>query len=317
MSCSAAIRTRFTAAGSAPFELAAEVSLDTGETLVVLGPSASGKTLLLESIAGFHAHAGQVRVDGVPLADRPPDARGLGYVFQDYALFPHLSVEANVRFGTRYRHSEVDVDALLDRLGVAHLRRRYPPTLSGGEQQRVALARALAVRPRLLLLDEPLASLDRPAKEALRHDLRALLEGVSAILVTHDRDEARMLGDRVAVMRAGRIVQSGPTEAVFDAPADDFVATFLGYVRLPAAHGAEGDRRVSCLPPESIGLVGAGEGRARARVEHVMREGAQYRVSLVLDGAGIDALVTRAPAPGTEVGLDWADRDVRSVPRAH
>jgi len=312
VSCVASIRARFTAPGAAPFELEVEVGLERGETLVVLGPSGSGKTLLLESIAGFHAHGGYVHVHDDDVTRWPPDARGLGYVFQDYALFPHLTVEENVRFGIHYRHSDVDVDALLRRLGVAHLRRRYPPTLSGGEQQRVALARALAVRPRLLLLDEPLASLDRPAKEALRHDLRALLEGVSAILVTHDRDEARMLGDRLAVVRDGHLVQTGTVDAVFDTPADEFVAAFLGYARLPATvlpAGGSNGAAVLCLRPEAISIVADDAGRVAARVHHVVREGAQYRVSLDVDDVAIDVVAAQAPAPGERVGLTWSDAD--------
>lgn len=320
MSCEASIRTAFTAPGTAPFELSADIALEAGETLVVLGPSGSGKTLLLESIAGFHEHIGRVWIHGADVTRRPPEARGLGYVFQHFALFPHLTAEANARFGLRYRGREADAEELLRRLGIGHLRDRFPPTLSGGEQQRVSLARALAVEPRLLLLDEPLSSLDRPAKEALRHDLRELLDGVSAMLVTHDRDEARVLGDRVAVMSQGRIVQSGPTESVFDAPADDFVAAFLGYTRIPAEllpRGTETGGAVAadvlCLRPEAITLVPADDGRIAGRVEHVLREGAHFRAALDLGGTTVEALVAAAPTVGERVGLSWRAGDARWV----
>ena len=206
----------------------------------MLGPSGCGKSTLLRAVAGLEpVAAGAVRWDGADLARVPAHRRGFGLVFQDGQLFPHLDVAGNVGYPLRIRRRpgaerRDRVTHLLEAVGLAGYERRSPGELSGGERQRVALARALAVRPRLLLLDEPLASLDRDLRERLAADLARLLreEGTAAVLVTHDADEAFTVADRMAVMRAGRLVQQGTLSQVWRRPADPETARFLGYARL-------------------------------------------------------------------------------------
>lgn len=210
------------------------------ETLCILGPSGSGKSTLLRAIAGLEPPtAGRISWDGTDLRGVPPHRRGFGLMFQDHALFPHRDVLGNVAFGLRMRgaaRGAVDsgARAALDRVGLAGFEHRNVSELSGGEQQRVALARALAPDPRLLMLDEPLGSLDRELRERLAVELRALFVelGVTAIFVTHDQDEAFALADRVAVMRAGRVEQVDRPEAVWRLPANEFVARFLGFTNV-------------------------------------------------------------------------------------
>jgi molybdate/tungstate transport system ATP-binding protein len=202
------------------------------EVLAVLGPSGSGKSTLLSVVAGFHApDAGTVRLDGRDITERPPEERDVGVVFQDYALFPHLTARENVAFGTD--HGE-GVDEYTELLDVSALLDRYPETLSGGQKQRVALARALAADPDALLLDEPLAGLDEPIRRRLRIDLRHLLTGldIPVIYVTHDQGEAAAVADRLAVLDDGTVAQTGTVESVYDTPANRFVARFVGYDNL-------------------------------------------------------------------------------------
>ena len=207
-----------------------------GEVLALLGPSGCGKSTLLRAVAGLEPPAsGALRWDDTDLAGVPVHRRGFGLVFQDGQLFPHRDVAGNVAFGLRMRHlpgarRRARVAELLELVGLAGYERRKVTELSGGEQQRVALARALAPRPRLLLLDEPLSALDRALREQLAIDLAGVLRvaGATALVVTHDHDEAFTLADRVAVMRAGRIVQTGPPDEVWRLPADEDTARFLG-----------------------------------------------------------------------------------------
>ncbi|MFB6353179.1 MAG: ABC transporter ATP-binding protein [Halobacteriales archaeon] len=306
----AAVTATFTAEGSG-FTIDAAIDVDLGETLVVLGPSGSGKTLLLETIAGFHRHEGEVRLDGQSMTGVPPERRGFGFVFQDYALFPHLTVRSNVDFGARYHDDTRDPDALLDGLGVSHLADRYPPTLSGGEKQRVALARALAIRPSVLLLDEPLAALDVPTRQALRDDLADVLADVTAVYVTHNRTTARAFGDRLAVMRQGEIVQTGPPEAVFERPASPMVASFTGanVIELAAAPSLRGlvdeaDGDHATVRPEAVGLDDAA-GDVRATVERVVREDATYRVTVAFDEVRVEAFTPDPPAVGADVWVSF------------
>ena len=203
-------------------------SVGHGECLVILGPNGAGKSVLLEAIAGFHRLShGRVRLAGRDVTALAPERRHIAFMFQDFALFPHLSVAENVRFGAT---DEARVDKLLERFGIAHLRDRLPYYLSGGEKQRVALARAFATDPALLLLDEPSSALDARARDQLHEDLRALLAetGVPMVYVTHDRAEALALADRLAVMRDGRFLQQGSPEEVFQRPSEPFVAAFVG-----------------------------------------------------------------------------------------
>lgn len=307
------VTAKFTA-GDAAFELAADLSVADGETLVVLGPSGSGKSLLLETVAGHHPHEGTVRVDDVDVTDRPPEARGFGFVFQDYALFPHLTARENVAFGQRYRDRPVgqnvdsqtgpdetplpSPDDLLDQLGVADLAARYPGTLSGGERQRVALARSLAIDPEVLLLDEPLAALDVPTRAALRGDLADVLADITAIYVTHNRTTARAIADRIAVMYEGAVIQAGTPVAVFDSPASATVAEFVGANVLPGSL-LDADADLVAVRPEHVRI----DGDREATVERVVREDAAFRVTCAVDGEQLTAFAADPPAVGDAVGL--------------
>lgn len=203
-------------------QAALELDLDRFSITVLFGPSGCGKTTLLRMLSGLERpDGGLIRLDGSTWfqghQDVPPQERRVGYVFQEGALFPHLSVAANVGFGLERGPLRTSrVQSLIRRVGLVGLEHRRPGELSGGQRQRVALARALAPKPRLLLLDEPFASLDRPAAEQLRHELRSILkaEGIPAVLVTHDRADALSLGDRLLRMDAGRILQDGRPEEV-------------------------------------------------------------------------------------------------------
>ena len=230
-----------------------DLQLREGELGCLLGPSGCGKTTLLRAVAGFHApDAGTLRLRGVDARPLPPEKRGLGFVFQDLALFPHLSVADNVMFGlhrldaaaARARCSET-----LAMLGLAELAGRWPHELSGGQQQRVALARSLAPRPDLLLLDEPFASLDADLRVRLREELRALLKqlGIAAVLVTHDQEEAFAFADTVGVMRAGLLLQWAPGVELYHRPATPFVAAFVGEGRLLPARVLAGGRVATVL----------------------------------------------------------------------
>ena len=241
-----------------------EVSLAVakGEFLGLLGPSGCGKTTTLQMIAGFETpRRGRILIEDRDLTAVPAARRGIGLVFQSYALFPHMSAAENVAFGLEMRgvpkpRRRERVAAALDLVHLSHLADRFPRNMSGGQQQRVALARALVVEPRLLLLDEPLSNLDAKLREEMQVELRALQRriGVTTILVTHDQTEAMALCDRVAIMQGGRIVQTDVPWQAYDLPADAFVADFLGRSnRLPAraaAGLAEAAGHRFALPPE-------------------------------------------------------------------
>lgn len=256
--------TRRFAPGLPPVVDHAGFQVGPGEIFVLLGPSGCGKTTTLRLIAGFEpADAGTVTLDGRvltaadPGATRtqvPPDRRGIGFVFQDYALFPHLDVLGNVMFGLEGpRRTRRDrALAALAMVGMEALAGRRPHALSGGQQQRVALARSLAPAPRLLLLDEPFSNLDAALRESTREEVRRLLhaQGMAAILVTHDQEEALAVGDRLAVMNAGRIEQVGTPEEVYRLPASLFAARFLGQtnvLRVAARDGCLADSPLGCL----------------------------------------------------------------------
>jgi thiamine transport system ATP-binding protein len=212
-----------------------DLTVEKGSTVCVLGPSGCGKSTLLRVVTGLvRPDGGHVTWDGEDITDVPTHRRGFGLMFQDHALFPHRDVAANVGFGLRMQGQPrtaiaARVDDLLDLVGLAGYGPRAVDELSGGEQQRVALARALAPEPRMLLLDEPLGSLDRVLRDRLLDELPSLFErlGTTVLYVTHDQDEARAIADQVAVMRAGRIAQVGTPAEVWQRPADEFVAEFV------------------------------------------------------------------------------------------
>ena len=214
-----------------------DLDVPADRVLVVLGPSGAGKSILLAAIAGLRpSQSGQMHLAGIDLANRPPEKRRIGVVFQDGALFPHLTVRENIRFGPKAAAMPdlAAADALLAQLGIAHLAERAPRSLSGGERQRVALARALAIQPRLLLLDEPLSALDQPSREDMRSLLRELLsqQAIPTIHVTHDRDEALTLADDLAIIADGTIRQAGDAQHVASSPADPASARLLGWTEL-------------------------------------------------------------------------------------
>jgi thiamine transport system ATP-binding protein len=284
-----------------------DASLDVtrGEVVTVLGPSGSGKTTLLRVVAGLQRpDLGRVLLDGEDLADVPPHRRGIGLVFQDHALFPHRDVFGNVSFGLRMRGdspqaTEARTTELLELVGLGGLERRTLGTLSGGEQQRVALARALAPEPRVLLLDEPLGSLDRRLRDRLLDDLGRIFDelGSTAIYVTHDQTEAFTLGDRVAVMRAGRVVQVATPDELWAHPHDADTARFLGLANV------EG---VEVIRPEAV-IVRRAEGGGNGVVERATRTGALVRLVLLLDDdRRLQAVVATVdhPAAGDRVDVE-------------
>ncbi len=240
-----------------------EINLDVaaGEYFVVLGPTGGGKTVLLETIAGLHQpDKGRIMLDGEDVTDAPPERRGIGFVYQDYMLFPHLNVAGNIAFGLKLRRMaretiEEQVTTISQLLGIDHLLHRRPGTLSGGEAQRVALARALVVEPRLLLLDEPLSALDPETREGLQRELARVHRelGTTTVHVTHDFEEAVALGDRIAVVNEGRVVQVGSPEEIFRRPGSEFVARFVGVRNIFRGEIRPGEDgyQVLCLDPST------------------------------------------------------------------
>ncbi|OCK58393.1 ABC transporter ATP-binding protein [Bradyrhizobium sp. LMTR 3] len=210
--------------------------VEEGRIVSLLGPSGCGKTTTLRLVAGFEVpDGGDIRIRGESVRRKRPYERNVGLVFQDYALFPHMTVEANIAFGMRERgvpSSEFPtrIRSALDLVKMPGYEKRSPHQLSGGQQQRVALARALVTKPSLLLLDEPLSNLDAKLRESLRVELRQILTsaGITTIIVTHDQSEAMSLADHIIVMSKGRIMQRGPAEEIYSAPANKFVADFIG-----------------------------------------------------------------------------------------
>jgi ABC-type Fe3+/spermidine/putrescine transport system ATPase subunit len=331
-------------------------TLRDGEFLTLLGPSGSGKTTSLGIIAGFvHPDYGDVRIGGRSIVDLPPRSRNLGIVFQNYALFPHLTVGANVEFGLRMRkvpqaQRQLRAKRMLERVGLAEFADRTPSQLSGGQQQRVALARALIIDPSALLLDEPLGALDRRLRHQVEIELKSIQRetGVSVLHVTHDQEEAMVMSDRLAVMRAGRIEQIDTPTNVYKYPCSRFVADFLGEANLfdvevesndglcatvrygdgsrggvhvsgaVTANGA-GSRGTVCVRPERVRFAD------RADVDGNAIEGTF--VSCIHLGSTVRSIVRTAdreviltnpdhaalvlPEPGTRVLLTWGSADAQ------
>lgn len=311
-----------------PFALRS-VSLEVapGEYWALLGPTGCGKTLLLETIAGLHRdYEGQIWIDNVDMARTPAYRRNIGFVYQRSMLFPHLTARQNIEYGLRVRKApalarKAKVDELASLLGIQSLLDRGVTSLSGGESQKVALARALAIEPAVLLLDEPLAPLDQPTKEELRDELRRVHEELktTTIHVTHDHATARALGDQIAVMRAGGIVQTGDPTEVFARPANDFVARFIGTPNIllglatPAPEGGawvelEGQRLAVdtshtgpvglSIPPPAVELLAA-----RAEQQNVLNariKAIEYHYTLAQLRVEIGAQTLHAELPASE-----------------
>jgi molybdate/tungstate transport system ATP-binding protein len=219
------------------------LSIEEGEFFILMGPTGAGKTILLEALAGLiPIKCGRVLIGGRDVTRLPPEKRGIGIVYQDYALFPHLTVMENIKYGLHFhklnrKEAEKGLGELIEELDLAHLGNRLPLNLSGGELQRVALARALMVNPRVLLLDEPLSALDPGFREDIRHELKRLHRSstVTFLMVTHDFAEALSLADRGAVISSGRIEQIGTMEDIFKRPSTEFIADFVGMKNIFAA----------------------------------------------------------------------------------
>jgi putative spermidine/putrescine transport system ATP-binding protein len=254
-----------------------------GEFVCLLGPSGCGKTTTLRIIAGFeHADAGTLTLDGADITRLPPEKREIGVVFQSYALFPHKTVAENIGFGLKMRRrpkAEVAraVEEALALVRLDGLGGRYPRALSGGQQQRVALARALAIRPRLLLMDEPLSNLDAQLREEMRVEIRRIQQslGITAVLVTHDQGEALAMADRVAVMSKGRLQQMAPPAEIYEAPATAFVGGFIGQVN---ALDGQLEHEGVLLLPGGMRIMGQGKGLASGAPARAMVK--QERLSL-------------------------------------
>jgi sulfate transport system ATP-binding protein len=288
------------------------VDIAAGSLTALLGPSGGGKSTLLRIIAGLEQpDAGTVEIDGRESTGLPPQRRDVGFVFQHYAAFKHMTVFGNVAFGLRIRKQpkakiRARVDELLELVHLEQFAHRYPAQLSGGQRQRMALARALAVEPKVLLLDEPFGALDAKVRKELRAWLRRLHDDVhvTTVFVTHDQEEAMDVADRIVLMADGEVKQVGSPDDLYDRPANDFVMSFLGPVtRLNGALLRPHDLEISVDPIP---------GGTPATVERVVRLGFEVRIDLSVDGDHVWAQLTRADAhrlqlrPGDTVNVATA-----------
>ncbi len=268
------------------------LSIEKGECFILLGPTGSGKTLLLEAIAGIlNVSSGVIRIHGKDVTGKPPEKRGIGIVYQDFALFPHLNVVQNVRYGLRYcsrenRPADKRIYELMELTGIAHLEKRSVTNLSGGEKQRVALVRALSVNPSVLLLDEPLSSLDRNSRDDIQKLLKSLHRktGTTFLMVTHDFTEALFLGQRAAVLRNGRIEQTGPVLELFRKPETPFAARFLG---IPNVFEAEFRNRSAVFEGNELRL----SKNPAAKAAHIAVRPEDISIHRSLESAGMDNLL--------------------------
>lgn len=333
-----------------------DLAMGCGELICLLGPSGCGKTTLLRILAGFVApDAGTVVVAGRDVTRLPASGRRMGMVFQSYSLFPNMTAQDNVRFGPRVagvaKAEQLSrARDLLDLVGLSSHAAKYPHQLSGGQQQRVALARALAVRPQVLLLDEPLSALDAKVRTQLREEIRRIQRetGITTVLVTHDQEEALSISDRVAVMNGGRLLQVASPAAIYREPADGFVARFIGsgavfagtagagHVRvgpltLPAQAAAAHPQGASVemfLRPEKVRLTAIGSdlppGAVTADISETIFLGALTRIRLAVHGtaeamhiwADLPSEDAEGFKPGTKVAAQWDDTAPRVMPAA-
>ncbi|QVW21493.1 ABC transporter ATP-binding protein [Pseudomonas hormoni] len=305
--------------------VATHLSVEKGEFVSLLGPSGCGKTTTLQMIAGFvEVTSGRIMLDGRDITHAKPASRGLGVVFQSYALFPHMTVKDNVAFGLRMRkvpNGELQqrVDRVLKLVRLDQHAERYPRELSGGQRQRVALARALVIEPPVLLLDEPLSNLDANLREEMQFEIRRIQRevGITTLMVTHDQSEALSISDRVVVMQAGRITQIDAPYTLYEHPRTEFISGFVGKANLlPGERDSAGVVQVRSggeltlsLRPEKIDLREKDHGRLQGKIVSRFFLGSQwlYGVSTTL---GELCVVRRndGSAPmneGTAVGLDW------------
>ncbi len=331
----------------APAVDALSLTVQPGEFIGLLGPSGCGKTTTLRMIGGLiEASGGRVLVDGRDVTALPPHRRDMGIVFQNYALFPHMDVAGNVAFGLEMRGMKrgeiaAKVEAALDLVRLGHLAKRRPKELSGGQQQRVALARALVIEPSLLLLDEPLSNLDAKLREEMRAEIQDIQRrlGITTIFVTHDQAEALAMCDRIAVMTQGRIAQLGTPHDIYEHPASEFVADFVGRSNRIAGHAADGRITIGDLAiaapapispgpvtvmirPHRIAFTAGGEGwnEVRGSVRRITYVGDVLACEVAAGGAIF--LVEQptqpgAPPPetGAEVRIAWRVADTLVFPR--
>jgi putative spermidine/putrescine transport system ATP-binding protein len=301
-----------------------QINLDIieGEFFALLGPSGSGKTTCLRLIAGFEGlTAGEVRIFGESVDNIPPYRRNVNTVFQDYALFPHLSVIDNVAFGLMV--SGVDkqsrraaADDALQMVRLPGYGSRKPSELSGGQRQRVALARAIINKPKVLLLDEPLGALDLKLREQMQEELKTLQQslGITFVLVTHDQGEALSMANRIAIFNHGKIIQTDTPENIYRQPSTRFVADFVGSSNVIPVEfaGLNSPHRWASLRPESVKITKSG-GRV-AQVTNLNYLGGSTRITLDIEGVRINALVSsyeKLPQQGESVRVDWNASDVR------
>ncbi|HQY45071.1 MAG TPA: ABC transporter ATP-binding protein [Paracoccaceae bacterium] len=296
-----------------------DLTIAEGSFFAMLGPSGSGKTTCLRLISGFESPtAGEIRIFGENSGTIPPNRRNVNTVFQDYALFPHMSVRDNVAYGLmvkgvdkRTRHARAD--EMLALVKLEGFGDRKPAQLSGGQRQRVALARALVNEPRVLLLDEPLGALDLKLREAMQDELKSLQQrlGITFVFVTHDQGEALSMADQVAVFNEGRVAQVGTPADIYERPATRFVADFVGSSnvlppQLTKAFG--GPDQWASLRPEALSLTAPEGARVSGRVTALRYLGAGTRVALESHGQELAVLApagTLMPQPGEVVGLSW------------
>jgi spermidine/putrescine transport system ATP-binding protein len=321
-----------------------DLEIEPGEFFSLLGPSGCGKTTTLRLIGGFEdIEHGSVRIDGVEMQGVPPEKRPVNTVFQSYALFPHKTVADNVAFGLRFldcdkAEAKRRVGEALELVRLTGYESRRPHQLSGGQQQRVALARSLVLRPKVLLLDEPLGALDAKLRRVLQMELRALHRevGITFVYVTHDQEEALTMSDRLAVMDAGIIRQVGTPREVYDAPTSTYVADFLGLANLvPAVAGPNGveilgqrlnvpagQANGNCyvvIRPERVGLADPSQSTLNGRITNVVFAGAMTHVHVDARGQEFQAVVAGGTSAhllteGSEVGLVFPADALRVLP---
>ncbi len=313
------VAVRGVAMSFGPVHALNDINLDimNHEFLTLLGPSGCGKTTLLRLLGGFeHPTAGEIRLDGKDVAPLPPQQRPINTVFQNYALFPHMTVAGNIAFGLEmsgWRKPDIAgrVEQMLAMVRLPDYGNRRPDQLSGGQQQRVALARAMAPSPQLLLLDEPLSALDLKLRKEMQIELKRLQKesGISFVLVTHDQEEALTMSDRIAVMSAGRILQLGAPSEIYDRPVNRFVAGFIGDANIMAAAALGRTGGSVAVRPERVSVVAQAAGRQRGTVAGLHYLGSDTLLE-VQTAEGMQRARVRGNAGfaiGDAVGLDWPD----------